>query len=129
MSSSNTSAAPTSTGPTQEQSRLKTFFDGQDVVTHPSRWDELWKAGDFIPWDRGNSNPALIDALNLKPEWLGPSTKSDGSRKRALVPGCGRGYDLAVLAAHGYDAYGIEVSESAVKTDRKSTRLNSSHWE
>jgi hypothetical protein len=32
-----------------------------------------------------------------------------------LVPGCGKGYDIALFAAHGYDSFGLEVSESAVK--------------
>ena len=31
------------------------------------------------------------------------------------MPGCGKGYDLALFAAHGYDAFGIEISENAVK--------------
>jgi hypothetical protein len=31
------------------------------------------------------------------------------------VPGCGKGYDIALFAAHGYDSYGLEVSENAVK--------------
>lgn len=113
MSTPGVNTAPTSTAPTQNQDRLKTFFDGHADSAHPSRWDDLWKAGDFLPWDRGFVNPALIDTLNSQPEWLGPPTNADGSRKRALVPGCGKGYDLALLAGHGYDAYGIEVSENA----------------
>jgi SAM-dependent methyltransferase len=32
---------------------------------------------------------------------------------RALVPGCGKGYDVALLASWGYDAYGLEVSKHA----------------
>lgn len=31
------------------------------------------------------------------------------------MPGCGIGYDLALFATHGYDSYGLEVSESAVR--------------
>lgn len=36
-----------------------------------------------------------------------------------LVPGCGRGYDVALFAAHGYDAYGLEVSSHAALAARK----------
>jgi hypothetical protein len=31
------------------------------------------------------------------------------------VPGCGRGYDVLVLSAFGYDAYGLDFSETAIK--------------
>ena len=33
-----------------------------------------------------------------------------GGGRRALVPGCGRGYAVAALAAAGYQATGLEVS-------------------
>ncbi|KAH7130285.1 S-adenosyl-L-methionine-dependent methyltransferase [Dendryphion nanum] len=115
MSTPNVNTAPKSAAPTQNQDRLKTFFDGHEEEKHASRWDDLWKSGDFLPWDRGFTNPALVDALNERKDIFGAPTNANGSRKRALVPGYGRGYDLVLLAAHGYDAYGIEVSENAVK--------------
>jgi SAM-dependent methyltransferase len=40
--------------------------------------------------------------------------KEDGTRRKALVPGCGTGYDVALLASWGYDAYGLEISKHAV---------------
>lgn len=33
--------------------------------------------------------------------------------------GCGRGYDVAMLALHGYDAYGLEVCDRAVQAARE----------
>jgi SAM-dependent methyltransferase len=114
MATSNVNAPPSSAAPTQNQDRLKTFFAGHKEDSHPSRWDALWQAGDFLPWDRGFANPALIDTLKSKPDWLPKPTGAGGKRKRVLVPGCGKGYDLAVFAAHGYDAYGIEISENAL---------------
>ena len=36
-----------------------------------------------------------------------------------LIPGCGKGYDVALFAAHGYDAYGLEVSTHAAEAARK----------
>lgn len=33
-----------------------------------------------------------------------------------LSQGCGKGYDVVMLALHGYDAYGLEVSTKAVAT-------------
>ena len=84
-----------------------------------SRWAELWDKGDFLPWDRHMPNPALEDILTERRDLIGPPTIKDGSekekRKQALVPGCGKGYDVLVLASFGYDAYGLEISETAVK--------------
>lgn len=116
MSTPNANTAPSSTAPTQNQDRLATFFSNHAADTHPSRWDALWQAGDFLPWDRGFANPALIDTLASAPDWL-PSTplQTAGGRARVLVPGCGKGYDLALFSSYGYDAYGLEISENAVK--------------
>jgi len=95
------------------QDRLAAFFKSYPASQHPSRWNDLWVAGDFIPWDRGSANPALIDLL-LHPSdatyTLDPPKNAHGKLKRALVPGCGKGYDVALFAASGYDAYGLEVS-------------------
>ncbi|KAL2872534.1 acetyl xylan esterase [Aspergillus lucknowensis] len=41
-------------------------------------------------------------------------TGTERKRKRVLVPGCGRGYDVIALSLHGFDAYGLEISSTAV---------------
>jgi SAM-dependent methyltransferase len=119
----------------QNQDRLAAHFLSHEVSTHPNRWDSLWKAGDFLPWDRGCANPALIDLL-LHPSTTIPDTPDavasesasfildapktlEGTRKRVLVPGCGKGYDVALFAAAGYDAYGLEVSEKAAQVAKE----------
>lgn len=58
----------------------------------------------------------LIDALEEKTDIIGSSTGTGGTtrRKKALIPGCGRGYDVLLFASHGYDAYGLDVSQTAV---------------
>lgn len=90
----------------------------------PDRWAELWEKGDFLPWDIGIPNPALVDLLTDRKDMIGTCFKEEGStlaekeykeRKKALVPGCGRGYDVILLASFGYDAYGLEVSDKAVE--------------
>ncbi|KAI9849957.1 MAG: hypothetical protein M1837_000171 [Sclerophora amabilis] len=103
------------------------------------KWSRLWDAGDFLPWDRGCPNPALEDVLKDRQDILGsssaaivvgPSSGHHGAdakprrrtRKKALVPGCGRGYDVLLLASFGYDAYGLDVSESAVRMCDEYTR-------
>ena len=88
---------------------------------HGSRWSQLWDEGNFLPFDRGAPNPALTDVLKNRTDLLGTSLRDvqdsvgQRQRKKALVPGCGRGYDVLLLASFGYDAYGLEISETAVK--------------
>lgn len=128
---------------TQNQDRLRALFSSAPESDHGDRWDDLWREATFLPWDRGNANPALIDVLNERSRPLSspdpnpslgappPNSESagyaslpgplrdDGKRRRALVPGCGKGYDVALFAAHGYDAYGLEVSPHAAEVARK----------
>lgn len=124
---------------TQNQDRLRSHFASLDTTptAQGSGWDSLWEKASFLPWDRGYANPALIDLLvnpsspptstdaNPTPGAPAPGAKVDaielpkpvqaGQRKKALVPGCGKGYDVALFSAYGYDAYGLEVSSHAAK--------------
>ena len=87
---------------------LKAYFCN-DSASDPRKWSELWDNGDFLPWDRGLHNPALEDLLIERKDLLGPGfvESANGAKKlkKALVPGCGR----------GYDAVGLEVSQAAIK--------------
>lgn len=82
-------------------------------------WAKLWDAGDFLPWDRMVPSPALSDTLDNHAHVVGSSklVLPDGStrRKRALVPGCGRGIDVMLLQAYGYDVVGLEYAAKAVE--------------
>lgn len=101
----------------EDRARLMAHFAG-DTSKHHNKWSDLWDKGDFLPWDRGMPNPALVDALTDQGDLLGTCFVEDEfgnkRRKRALVPGCGKGYDVLLLASFGYDAFGLEVSETAV---------------
>ena len=107
-----------STSVQEARARLTSHFPNESAMD-PARWAALWDKGDFLPWDRGGPNPALIDALTHRQGLLGTSTFSDETggltRKKALVPGCGKGYDVLLLARFGFDSYGLEVSKSAVE--------------
>ncbi|KAF1940994.1 S-adenosyl-L-methionine-dependent methyltransferase [Clathrospora elynae] len=127
----------------KNQDRLRTHFSSAPSTSHPARWDDLWKEGTFLPWDRATANPALIDLLlsrsrpltspdpNPSPGAPPPNStsvgyaslarglRSDGTRRRVLVPGCGKGYDVALFAAHGWDAFGLEVSAHAAEAARE----------
>jgi SAM-dependent methyltransferase len=124
----------------QNQDRLRTHFSTlpPTSTSHARGWDSLWEEGTFVPWDRGYANPALIDLLaspssppvsgdeNPTPGAPSPSSSAPsvqlpaplnqyGIRRKVLVPGCGKGYDIALFASYGYDAYGLEVSPHAAK--------------
>jgi methyl halide transferase len=108
--------------------RLAKHFEGQDTAQHGSRWHDLWE-DKYTPWDRGQPSPALIDLLEERKDLVGECWTVDPAlgkrRKRALVPGCGRGYDVLVLSSFGYDAYGLDFSATAIKEAKEYEKLQS----
>jgi SAM-dependent methyltransferase len=98
-----------------DREKLRQHFQDQPAEAQTGRWDAMWQQK-VTPWDRSEPNPALIDALNEKHDIVGASTEKSEivQRKKALVPGCGRGYDVLLLASYGYDAYGADVSQTAI---------------
>ena len=76
--------------------------------SHSNPWDETWKAN-ITPWDRhGSPQPPLIELFSSK-------AVSFPSSGKAIVPGCGRGYDALFLASQGYESVGVDISPTAVK--------------
>src|ERR1700722_2781239 len=66
------------------------------------------EAGDsVVPWADGDPNPHLID-------WAARE-RLNGSGERALVVGCGLGYDAEFLAGLGYAVTGFDVAPTAVE--------------
>ncbi|EGE83863.1 hypothetical protein RJZ56_006651 [Blastomyces dermatitidis] len=117
--------------PSLTQPKLSDHFSKFQLENQVEAWDELWK-NETTPWDRGEYNPALEDTLLQRRGLLGTALQDDEvtaaprgaesngrRRKRALVPGCGRGFDVFLLAGFGYDAYGLEYSETAVEICRQ----------
>lgn len=102
---------------------LKDHFEGHGTNTHTGRWEDLWTAKN-TPWDRDGPSPALIDLLDATQDL--PRSSQGGRRLRALVPGCGSGYDVTLLASHGYDALGVDASATAVQhaTASSASRLD-----
>lgn len=119
--------------PTDARERLRTHFGSTEARDQGARWDDLWKEGDFLPWDKGFPNPALRELLTThvfpnpkkdltkeeRPMVPAPVDRETKRRKRALVPGCGKGYDVVLLASYGYDAWGLEVSTNAIEAAKK----------
>ena len=66
-------------------------------------WQERFLAH-HTPWDRGAPNPQLavwLDSKALKP-------------CRILVPGCGSGHEVAVLAQQGFEVTALDYAPAAI---------------
>jgi len=71
-----------------------------------TNWDEMYRKGES-PWDKGAPSPAMKQYLERHPV-----------RVRALVPGCGRGHEVALAVEHGLDATGLDIAPTAVAEAR-----------
>ncbi|KAE9398634.1 thiol methyltransferase 1 [Gymnopus androsaceus JB14] len=91
----------------------------REVVTEdPQSWDILWKSK-VVPWDSGEIQPPLRQVIESGEV---PFPK-DG---KALVPGCGRGYDTIYLASVlGHDTVGLDSSSTAVEAANELLRSHS----
>ncbi|CAG8906301.1 unnamed protein product [Penicillium egyptiacum] len=120
---------------------MQTNINPKEVQAHLSQykgdkyvdgWASLWDKGDNLPWDRGFPNPALEDTLNKQRPTIGAPLATDAQgqsyRRKALVPGCGRGVDVLLLASFGFDAYGLEYSAAAIDACKKEEKDNASWY-
>jgi len=80
-------------------------FASRDPRT-PGFWDERFER-DFTPWD-----------LNGVPQALRDFVARDPAPRSVLIPGCGKGYELACLLDAGWDATAIDFSPAAVSRAR-----------
>jgi hypothetical protein len=69
-------------------------------------WDEKYQRGEVF-WDKGAPAPAMKQYLERHPV-----------RGRALVPGCGRGHEVALAVEQGLDATGLDIAPTAVAEAR-----------
>lgn len=67
-------------------------------------WEDAWKEG-RTGWDAGMSPPALRKLVR----------RDDAPKGRALVPGCGAGYDVFTLARAGWTAVGLDLAPTATE--------------
>jgi len=73
----------------------------------PDFWDELYSRGGDA-WDLGRAAQPLVDFLDTTPP----------PRGRVAVPGCGRGHDARLLAAHGYEVTAFDFVPSVLDVAR-----------
>ncbi len=69
-------------------------------------WDEKYQKGEVF-WDKGQPAPPLKEYLERHP-----------LRGRALVPGCGRGHEVALAVTHGLDANGLDIAPTGIAEAR-----------
>lgn len=69
-------------------------------------WDECYQKGE-ARWDKGAPAPALKQYLT-----------HHALRGRALVPGCGRGHEVALAVEHGLDATGLDIAPTGTAEAR-----------
>ncbi|OWM84793.1 probable thiol methyltransferase 2 [Punica granatum] len=67
-------------------------------------WEKCWEEG-VTPWDLGKPTP-IIEHLHR----IGALPKG-----RALVPGCGTGYDVVAIACPERHVIGLDISDIAIK--------------
>jgi SAM-dependent methyltransferase len=70
-------------------------------------WDEHYRT-DQTPWDRGQVEPQLIEAVDAGVLPMG----------RILELGCGTGTDARYLAERGYEVVAVDVSPTAIERAR-----------
>ncbi|KAJ3558708.1 hypothetical protein NP233_g11454 [Leucocoprinus birnbaumii] len=76
----------------------------------PASWDITCRKAGVTPWDAGEIQPPLREAIENNTD--GIAWPTDGS---ALVPGCGSGYDVVYLASTlGLKVIGLDTSQTAV---------------
>lgn len=116
----------------QNAQKLLETFSTAPLSDHPSRWDALYVEA-YHPWDRASPSIALSDLLSQRSDLIPspasaffthptPGSSSEvGKRRRpaALVGGCGHGHDVLLLAARGYDVWGVDGSETAIGTAKR----------
>ena len=99
-------------------------LSGPDVAFWQAKFDE-----GTIPWDRGGINPQIetwVRSGQLRPTQSADARSAgtdDARLTRVLVPGCGSGHEVAMLAEWGFDVTGVDYTPAA--TERTRNRLRS----
>ncbi|KAJ4723902.1 Thiocyanate methyltransferase 1 [Melia azedarach] len=75
-------------------------------------WEKCWEQG-LTPWDLGQATPIVV---HLHQSGALP-------KGRALVPGCGTGYDVVAMASPDRYVLGLEISDIAIKKAKELSSL------
>ena len=87
------------------------------VEEYTARWEDRWQR-DHTPWDLGEPAPILVKMFES-----GDIASSEGL---ALVPGCGRGYEVTWIGSFkNWRAIGLDISQKASQKAIEVLILNS----
>lgn len=84
-------------------------------VSDPAFWESLY-ARRSDRWELGGPTPPLVAYLASHPRPPG---------ERVAVPGCGRGHDARFLAGQGYQVWGFDFADPAIREARALARAAS----
>lgn len=82
-----------------------------DPKKNPDEWEYRYQQGQ-TGWDRGEVSPNLL--YWLERELLKPC--------RILIPGCGNGYEVLILAEKGFDVVAIDIAATPIENLRKALK-------
>jgi len=85
-----------------KNSGLSPVFPKEDAA-RPEFWEKRFRES-FTPWDAGRVPEALE-------KFLGTELR----RQRALIPGCGSGYEVRAFAEAGFETLAIDFAPAAVE--------------
>lgn len=80
-------------------------------------WNKAYEIGD-TPWDKGYASPPLDSFISKYP-----------IRGSILVPGCGVGYDVRLLALQDVQVVGIDIAPVAIKKAKTFRSVGSERYE
>ncbi|XXG44574.1 hypothetical protein AAC387_Pa01g4338 [Persea americana] len=82
----------------------------QELVNESSAdgWEKSWEQR-LTPWDLGQPTPVILHLLQT-----GALLKG-----RALIPGCGSGYDVVAIASPERYVVGLDIADNAIKKARE----------
>ncbi|GAQ82794.1 thiol methyltransferase [Klebsormidium nitens] len=102
MGASQDAALAPSSGVKDAVAKLREFIGTNEKTDPGSGWEKSWQAG-TTPWDMGDVTPVLAQMI----------AKGEVPTGRALVPGCGSGYDVLALASPERHVVGLDISRTA----------------
>jgi SAM-dependent methyltransferase len=79
-------------------------------------WNQAYRSGD-TPWDKGGPAPPLAELLGRR--------KLTG---QVLVPGCGAGHDVRLLAGQGAAVTGLDIAPAALDVARSYRAVGSERY-
>lgn len=92
----------------------RSFFDKVE-----RNWEKAWQMN-VTPWETNAVTPPLIEYFNTK------KSMYKLSECRALVPGCGSGFDCLYLKQLGFgQVVGLDISETAISIAKQNSIKNS----